>query len=360
MLIPDVTTSLRKSRLFLPLIFSILFLPAAAAAHLTVYKGTLEVKKTSGASCGITDGTSHPIEVVLNKNGSGIDGYLHGRDVSAGHFKGQELLHLQVSYPYDQADLAEGHSMSLQQVAVGLSGELREKHLPDSAESCNFDSATLTLTREPGRDGEKAWREATALWQMELLNRRTFNFHKAGRYGEAIDSAHASLDLANRHFGPESSASSAPLNNLAVIYKELGRHAQAEPLLKRVLAIAEENYGGEHRVVGIKLINLAELYESTGRKLEAEPLYQRALMIYEKTLGSDHPDLAIVLNNLAVIYQSTGRHRDAEPLFLRAIAIMTKLFGPDHPSVVTLKRNVEEMGAEGTSMRSCVSSRRRE
>ena len=124
---------------------------------------------------------------------------------------------------------------------------------------------------------------------LDALNRRLGQLHKAGRYAEATAIAKKALALAERKFGPENTQVATALSNLSAFYYVQGRYEEAEPPLNRALAIYEKALGADQLDVGISLNNLARLYQAQGRYAEAEPLYRRALAILERAQGPDDP-----------------------------------------------------------------------
>jgi tetratricopeptide (TPR) repeat protein len=175
---------------------------------------------------------------------------------------------------------------------------------------------------------------------LDALNRRLGQLHKAGRYAEATAIAKKALALAERKFGPENTQVATALSNLSAFYYVQGRYEEAEPPLNRALAIYEKALGPDHPDVAAAVNNLAMLYNSQGRYAEVEPLFKRALAIYGKGLGPDYPDVATALHNLARLYYDQGRYAEAEPLFKRALDISEKALGPGHPDVASALYNL--------------------
>jgi CHAT domain-containing protein/Tfp pilus assembly protein PilF len=175
---------------------------------------------------------------------------------------------------------------------------------------------------------------------LERLNSQVLRLYSEGRFSEAIPLAVRLLERIEEVFGPEHPLVAAPLNNLAMLYKETGQYARAAPLLERSLAINEKALGPEHPDVASPLNNLALLYHETGEYARAAPLYERALAIREKTLGPKHPDLAMSLNNLAGLHYEMGEYARAAPLHERSLAIREKTLGPEHPDVAMSLSNL--------------------
>jgi esterase/lipase superfamily enzyme/Tfp pilus assembly protein PilF len=176
---------------------------------------------------------------------------------------------------------------------------------------------------------------------IEALNQRAIELHRAAKYAEAIPLAERYVEAMKARHGPDDPKYATALNNLAQLLVATNRLAEAEPLMRRVISIFENSLGAEHPNVATSLNNLAVLLEEGfGRYDESEKLKRRALAIDEKSVGPDHPNVAIRLNNLAVLLWATNRLAEAEPLMRRALAIDEKSVGPDHPNVATGLNNL--------------------
>jgi len=81
-----------------------------------------------------------------------------------------------------------------------------------------------------------------------------------------------------------------------------GNYADAATVGERVLKLTEQAQGPNSPATAAALNNLALAYWNQGRYKEALKAYGRALAIDEKAYGPDHPDMAVNLNNLAVLH----------------------------------------------------------
>ena len=124
--------------------------------------------------------------------------------------------------------------------------------------------------------------------ELDALEARVQQLHRAGKYAEGIPLAERYLALAKSRHGEEHPKYASGLHDLGVLYRHQGRYAEAEPLLTRALVIAEKAERPDHLHVGIALNSLALLYQVHRRFAEAG-LLKRALAIGEKALGPDHP-----------------------------------------------------------------------
>ena len=93
--------------------------------------------------------------------------------------------------------------------------------------------------------------------ELEGLEARVQQLHRAGKYAEAIPQAERYVALAKSRYGEEHSKYASGLHDLGVLYRHQGRYAEAEPLLQRALAIAEKTLGPDHPHVGTALNSLS-------------------------------------------------------------------------------------------------------
>src|SRR5215813_1602418 len=89
--------------------------------------------------------------------------------------------------------------------------------------------------------------------ELEGLEARVQQLHRAGKYAEAIPQAERYVALAKSRYGEEHSKYASGLHDLGVLYRHPRRYAEAEPLLQRELAIAEKALGPEQPRVGTAL-----------------------------------------------------------------------------------------------------------
>lgn len=157
--------------------------------------------------------------------------------------------------------------------------------------------------------------------------------HKQGQRAQAEPLYRRALDIYEKQPGADTVQVAQVLNDLGSLHSDQSRYGEAEALFRRALAIREKALPSDHRDLGQSLFNLMILYIRWGRHVEAEPFARRALPIYEKVKGREHPDVGSILHKLAHIYEVQGRFTDAEPLFKRALAIEEKARGPEHPEV---------------------------
>lgn len=137
-----------------------LFLPDAAVAEVRLFSGKLSVVKYSGKAC--TDHkTIHRISLVIGNDSSeeAVFGYIGGDSVTVGQLYGKSYRSLNLRYPYPDTERADGHKVQIEISGKRLRGELRDRHLKQSDDGCNFDLAQMEL------ELVENYEAATALYQ---------------------------------------------------------------------------------------------------------------------------------------------------------------------------------------------------
>ena len=102
------------------------------------------------------------------------------------------------------------------------------------------------------------------------------------------------------------------------------------PLVQSTVELCERHFGPDHIETARALTNLARAAVQQGETHTAESALRRALAIQERVLG-DHPDTARTLAVLGGCFQGRGDHAAAEPCFRRALELRERLLGPEHP-----------------------------
>ena len=88
--------------------------------------------------------------------------------------------------------------------------------------------------------------------------------------------------------------------------------------MQSTVELCERHFGPDHIETARALTNLARAAVQQGETHTAESALRRALAIQERVLG-DHPDTARTLAVLGGCFQGRGDHAAAEPCFRRAL-----------------------------------------
>ena len=188
------------------------------------------------------------------------------------------------------------------------------------------------------------------------------------------------LSLSERTYGTADSRLRAPLENLAIDFRELGDYPAAKSVAERSLAIAERAFGPNHIEVARSLHTLATVNAEMGNYGEALALFERAIRIDEEMLRPSDPDIGRasrvipdlfrlegygaddaflfeavflerngdlagpntneLLANLAALLSTPADYKRMRLLFERALASQERLRGPDHPEVAEAATNL--------------------
>ena len=177
--------------------------------------------------------------------------------------------------------------------------------------------------------------EAARRLQLESLSSR-----RAGKYGQALESAQRAFDIRETLLGPEDQSVASALSNLGDVYRYKGDYNKAEQLQLRALEIRERVLEPENLAIATSLNLLAEVYRLKGDFTRAESMNQRALQVRERVQGPDHPDVGTTAINLALVYFDKGDYAQAEVLNLRALKIRESVLGSEDPDVATPLHNL--------------------
>ncbi len=286
---------------------TVLLAPALAWADLRLYVGTLEVVTSSGKACGGLRGR-HEVSVVLgsdNENNA-YSGILGGEDVSIGRFSGTSLDRLALRYPFADPALAEGHSVKFSISGTQLNGELRDKHVDDSADECNFDLARLALQQsEQDEAAIEVFQQLSARFEALLARSTALSLLRSGAYAEAVHQYEKALTLADRAF-PYNPPKLAPfLTGLANAYMRLGRFEEFIHLhAVRYPVIIDE------AVRSIFNGHLIRSYYHLGRAALGREEYPAALDYFRKMLAIN-PLNKDAIAAIMSTYVRSGQHDEA-------------------------------------------------
>jgi len=175
------------------------------------------------------------------------------------------------------------------------------------------------------------------------LMKEVQQYHREGRYRDAIPKAREALALREQALGPDHPEVATSLNSLAELLRLTGDYGGARPLYERALKIREQVLGPNHRDVTTSLNNLALVLQAIGDYAGARTLFERALKTREQTLGPNHSWVALSLNNLARLLLIIGDYAAAKPLYERALKIREQTLGPNHPAVAASLTGLGEL-----------------
>jgi CHAT domain-containing protein/tetratricopeptide (TPR) repeat protein len=182
--------------------------------------------------------------------------------------------------------------------------------------------------------GQAAGQAADNIDDLQAMNDKAFELHRAGKSADAEALAKRALAEAEQRLGAEAAPVGVLLRSVAVFIFAQAHYDEAEPLLARSLAILEKTRGPEHRDVMLTLDLTARLRVAQKRPGDAVALFQRVLAIEEKLLGPESKDLLKTLDAIAILHTGQRKFREAEPVLEQGLAILEKAHGPDGPELV--------------------------
>ena len=246
-----------------------------------------------------------------------------------------EELAISLDYTADSHALVEDYATARKLRAESLPIYVKlfgEDHRRTIDARLALDRATLLERLNPDERRELA--------RGKELNNKFVQLFAAGRYREALASAHEATEISRKLLGPSHPEYATGLDNEAFLYKSLGDLAKADQLATDAVAIYKQAVGEKHPYYAGALDILAEICTSRGDYAQAEPLYRQALAIRKALFGTRHPDYARSLNNLAVLLDLEGDYAKAEPLYRQALDIRKATLGEKHPLYATTLHNL--------------------
>lgn len=215
-------------------LFLVCILSSFASAEVSLYEGSLQVRKTSGKTC---DGSelrnSKKILIALDRSEEGISGYFEADGMPAAKIGGVNAATLWVRYPYYEKDRAEGHALRLTEEDGALVGELQEKHTED-ADDCIFDEALISVRRVA--ETEKTDEMVKALssrYEAQVLGYRGNHHYWQKEYSQAAALYRQRLELTEKTDGPAARSTAIAMAALVGALAKLEEFEQAERILEQ-------------------------------------------------------------------------------------------------------------------------------
>lgn len=287
-------------------ILSLVILPVSALADLKLYTGKIDVVKTSGKSCGSIPVNERFLLVLASDDQQGGFSGIFGSDnLTVGRLSGIDLKQLAVSYPYTDSDIAEGHSMALSVSGDVLSGELRDKNVEPSSNSCNFDLAKLNLTQSAEEDVLAVFQQLSARFDAKMAHSAAISSLRSGALPEAVTGFEKALSLAEKAFPQKSTKLSPYLSGLVNSYMRSGRFAD-------VVALHAERYPviGDEAVRYVFDEYLLKSLLHLGRSAMKLEEYQSALSHFRKAYDLNYKNREAIAAIMSA-YVRSGQHDEA-------------------------------------------------
>lgn len=105
------------------------------------------------------------------------------------------------------------------------------------------------------------------------------------------------------------------LESLALVRYARGNSGKSEEAYRRALEVTEKAFGPDSSATAHAVLNLAEFYQFGGDYKKGEPLYQRLVAIHEKGSGPPQREqLAVAVDRYACLLRKANRAADAKEL----------------------------------------------
>lgn len=263
--------------------------PAQAEDNTRFYRGEIEFVTLSGKSCSdkIKQGDRIPIKLAVRFSSGKIDGYYAGKHILTGHFSGDTSSTLSISYLGEQPSAQLKNNLSLQLSGDIKTGEIREKHLPESAPGCNFDLARLVLTPDStGNSANAAYDKLAKRFKSEYESRQAMQSFDDGDMPKAIKHFETEIQLLEDIEGNSSEALIDPLLILSIAYCASDNFEKGKRLQDRVFAIPMEAL---KRKIW-RTVVMRKLFARQAERLAQEGLHEKAVALLKMAIAA-HPDL---------------------------------------------------------------------
>lgn len=178
------------------------------------------------------------------------------------------------------------------------------------------------------------------LLRGRVLSQNAWCEYQLGRYLQAESSYRSALALMRQLHGPEHTAVSASLNNLASVLSRQGKYESAEKLFRQSLEMRQRLLGIQHPDVATSLNNLADVLSAQGKTESAEKLFRQSLEMRQRLLGFHHPDTISSLSNLAYVFCQQGQYKRAEELYQQSLEMRQQLLGTQHLDIAISLNNL--------------------
>ena len=305
----------------IPLLIALLVWGVSLPAHAGVryYTGEMTVLATSGKSCDGQKGARAVALVLDDDEPSVLKGYFEGAGISGGHFSGNDAGHLEVYYPYSDAERAGGHSLSITVSGGRLAVELRDRHLEATVDDCNFDLARMSLAL--AGDGEPARRQLKrmeALFEAQSIRSRASAAARAGNHVSALALYEDAYGLAARHLPAGAPRLNSFITGLANTYIRLGKNDDFDRLYGERIATVTD--AGVRAILnGHRLRTLL----AAGKALLAREDYPAAIDRFLQAYRLQ-PQSKDAVSAVMSAYLRSQRHDEAIAFLERAEKIMER------------------------------------
>jgi CHAT domain-containing protein len=310
------------------LVLALLSAGTGARAGSSVYRGQMELQTSADPNCSLSgDQSSFTITVYGRDDapGSPIDGYLYGEKTLHGHFSGDRIDHLSLSYP---GESSASHPLHLRSVGAGsYEGTLEGNALVLALNGCKVVDARIRFNKVDNLP-PATFQLVANVFELDTRAVQAFATALQGNVKEALPALQDITALKERIVTAGAPQLLPNYFLLARLHEGEGSYADAIPLFRKSLAICEQIDGTDSYCAGLMLINLSTPLSMTGNYAEAETAVRRALDICAKLYGPDAALSGNGLTALGLVFAMTGRYGEAEAILSHGLDVNRKFFGP--------------------------------
>ena len=159
---------------------------------------------------------------------------------------------------------------------------------------------------------------------VTLLNERALVLLHVDRLDEAVSTARAAVELANRVVGEDSGLANDALSALATTLKDAHRPAEALPIFDRTTAFDRARGGDRSYNVASDLNDHADTLSVLHRYDEAVAMWKQSLDIFREIEGGDGYDVSIVEYNISNGLYEAKRTVEGASYLAHALTILAK------------------------------------
>jgi tetratricopeptide (TPR) repeat protein len=166
--------------------------------------------------------------------------------------------------------------------------------------------------------------------ESELLNNLGVAYLRQNRQAEALTAFQQSLQLVERHLGPEHARRANLLGNIGIVHRKEGRFEEARKAISDALALRERLSGANHPMTANLHLALAQTHISLRDFEKAQSHARQALEINLATFGPENAQVGGTYDVVGHAYLDGGQYRQAQESYQKALALKEKTLGKTH------------------------------
>lgn len=241
------------------------------------------------------------------------------------------INNLAIVYDYWAREDSSKYELADDQIQRAL--EICEQYSCDGTPAVNahVKAGNRAVAKNQYQDAERLYLKALSLSETDPISYQTvdtirinlanvYRAHMPDRIDEAIVLLEEATRSQENVYGPDHTAVTGSLLNLANVYQQINRPLDAEPLLERIVGIRTKNAPTD-LATGESVIELAKFRISEGKKEESLILLNQALSILHIRKPVQPNTVAKGLRKIAGLYEQCRDFDSAAKLFEEVISI---------------------------------------